>query len=68
MRSFRDFDRDFEATRRRIQRQNRAMVALMLFVSLLIGISAVWLAEHPEAIGSFVGRIAAGFREEVTRG
>jgi hypothetical protein len=66
---------DFNAHRSemdRMRRQVRRQVALVQIISvaMLIAIVAAgaWLLLHPEAVGSFFGRIAAGFGAEVHHG
>ena len=66
---------DFNAHRNemdRMGRQVRRQVALVQFISLAmliaIGSAGAWLLLHPEAVGSFFGRIAAGFGAEVHHG
>jgi hypothetical protein len=66
---------DFNAHRNemdRMGRQVRRQVALVQFISLVMLIAIVaagaWLLLHPEAVGSFFGRIVAGFGAEVHHG
>jgi len=66
---------DFNAHRSemdRMRRQVRRQVALVQIISvaMLIAIVAAgaWLLLHPEAVGIFFGRIAAGFGAEVHHG
>ena len=69
----RDFNfRSHRAEMDRMQRQVRRQVALVQIISvaMLIAIVAAgaWLLLHPEAVGIFFGRIAAGFGAEVHHG
>jgi hypothetical protein len=53
---------EMERMRRHRARQNAIATAVLLaFVCAILG-TGCWLLTHPEAIGSFVGRIMAGAR------
>ncbi|MCC2978822.1 hypothetical protein [Sphingomonas sp. IC4-52] len=52
---------EFEARRRSMRRAQRAFFAIWFFFVLAMVFGAAWLLSNPEAIGSFVGRIAAAF-------
>ena len=59
----RDFDRQFDETRRRIARTRRVISTLVIIIWTLIIGTGGWLLLHPENVGAFFGRIAAGFTE-----
>jgi hypothetical protein len=60
--SLRDFDREHAEFSRRMDRSRRRF--MIVWWAMLIAIVAlpVWALLHPEAIGAFFGRIAAGFQ------
>lgn len=58
----RDFDRDFDRATRRHQRFFALMVMLIVAFWVLVAVAILYGVSHPEMIGSFFGRIAAGFR------
>ncbi len=51
----------FEVKRRRIRLQFRIIMMINIIMFFAALGSVVWLATHPETIGSFFGRIADGF-------
>lgn len=62
----RDFDRDFHRDADQMMRQRQRFCARMIMVIIafwmLAAVAILYGVSHPEAIGSFFGRIAAGFR------
>ena len=59
------FDRDFRERERSFRRQFRFIRAIVIFFWLATVSAVGWGLTHPEAIGSFFGRIAAGFSSAV---
>lgn len=63
MRNFnRDFDRDFNRMARRNQRFFAFTFLMIVTFWALVAAAILYGVSYPEVIGSFFGRIAAGFR------
>lgn len=62
----RDFDRDFRRDADQMMRQRQRFFARMVMVIIafwmLVAVAILYGVSRPEVIGSFFGRIAAGFR------
>lgn len=57
-----DFDRDFNRMARRNQRFFAFTLLAIVTFWVLVAAAILYGVSHPEVIGSFFGRIAAGFR------
>ena len=58
-----DFDARHRATMDRIARTRNVITLIIIMIGLTAVASAIWLLLHPEQIGTFIGRVAAGFSE-----
>lgn len=56
----RGFDDQHAATMARIRRAQRVLLLIVVMIMMTAIASGGWLLLHPEQIGVFIGRIAAG--------
>lgn len=50
------------ATMARMRRMRNVTTLIAVMIMLTIGAGSGWLLMHPEQIGTFIGRVAAGVR------